>query len=78
MLILLKWSPFVPTFQGKSVLTGAILGQQLSVVSLITSFQYKKKNRDGQMVFEREVWQIDDDKMNSLHHAYYTDQPDVR
>ena len=90
MLIHYRWSPFIKSFKDRSVLAGAVIGQQAVVAKLlIQEYEYtfempsdivNMKNPWLKLAvpMSSNVFGKDDDDNNVLHHTFINDMPDVR
>lgn len=84
MIMLLKWSPFIKSFQKQSVLTAAIRGKQTELIRKMANFIFVsgEGKRHSMKIFEE--WVVDNwfgkdlDDNNPLHYAYLSDMPDIR
>lgn len=84
MIMLLKWSPFIKSFQKQSVLTAAIRGKQTELIRKMANFIFVagEGRRHSLKIFEG--WVVDNwfgkdiDDNNPLHYAYLSDMPDIR
>ena len=88
MLVKKRWSPFIKAYKKRSILSGAIQGQQRTVCRMILNeYEYgyektfsgkapkwvKKSTEDMLKVFGKDC-----DDNNILHHCYMYDMPGVR
>ena len=84
MVLQLKWSPFIKSFQKQSVLTAAIRGKQVNLVRKIANFLFVADAAKKSTVKIFEDWVVDNwygkdlDDNNPLHYAYLSDLPDIR
>ena len=84
MILLLKWSPFIKSFQKQSVLTAAIRGKQVEVVRKMSNFIFVADSNKKNTVKIFEDWVVENwygkdlDDNNPLHYAYLSDMPDIR
>jgi len=86
MLVVLRWSPFLKSFKKRSILSGAIIGRQVEMASvIIEQFYYdvdlkssplRPKDLRREDVFK--VFGKDSDDNNILHHCYIAEMPEVR
>ena len=84
MILLLKWSPFMKSFQKQSVLTAAIRGKQVEVIRKMANFHFTTGAQTKHSVRLLEDWVVENwygkdvDDNNPLHYAYLNDMPDIR
>ena len=84
MILLLKWSPFIKSFQKQSVLTAAIRGKQVEVIRKMSNFIFVADSEKKNTVKVLEDWVVENwygkdlDDNNPLHYAYLSDMPDIR
>lgn len=84
MVLQLKWSPFIKSFQKQSVLTAAIRGKQVNLVRKVANFLFVADAAKKSTVKIFEDWVVDNwygkdlDDNNPLHYAYLSDLPDIR
>ena len=85
MLIHHRWSPFIKSFKKRSVITGAVIGQQNSIVKmLLQEYQYTyipgkvKKPKWLGKLDQFQIFGKDEDDNNLLHHSFKNDMPEVR
>ena len=84
MILLLRWSPFIKSFQKQSVLTAAIRGQQVELIRKMANFLFVAPANSNYTVKILEDWVVDNwygkdiDDNNPLHYAYIRDMPDIR
>ena len=84
MILLLRWSPFIKSFQKQSVLTAAIRGQQVELIRKMANFLFVAPtgSKNTSKIFED--WVVDNwygkdiNDNNPLHYAYIRDMPDIR
>ena len=84
MILLLKWSPFIKSFQKQSVLTAAIRGKQVEVIRKMANFIFVASKEKKNTVRILEDWVLenwygkDHVDNNPLHYAYLVDMPNIR
>mmetsp|Transcript_7234 Transcript_7234/g.10126 ORF Transcript_7234/g.10126 Transcript_7234/m.10126 type:complete len:145 (+) Transcript_7234:846-1280(+) len=84
MILQLKWSPFIKSFQKQSVLTAAIRGKQTQLVRKISNFLFVADSSKKNTVKIFEDWVVENwygkdlEDNNPLHYAYLSDLPDIR
>ena len=84
MVLLLKWSPFIKSFQKQSILTAAIRGKQTELIRKLANFLFVADSTKKNTVKIFEDWVVenwfgkDSDDNNPLHYAYLSDMPDIR
>lgn len=84
MILLLRWSPFIKSFQKQSILTAAIRGKQTELIRKLANFLFVADSTKKNTVKIFEDWVVenwfgkDSDDNNPLHYAYLSDMPDIR
>lgn len=84
MILLLKWSPFIKSYQKQSVLTAAIRGKQTELIRKMANFLFVADDKKKNTVKIFEDWVVENwfgkdlDDNNPLHYAYLSDMPDIR
>lgn len=69
-------SPFIKCFAGSNIVTAAIIGNQVEVLTLILSYRYKTKDSDDN---DKKLLMTPDDQGNTpLHYAYSFNRPHMR
>ena len=76
MILLLKWSPFIKSYQRQSVLTAAIRGKQTELIRKMANFRFLSAPGKNNSVNVLEDWVVEnwygkDEQDNiPLHYAY--------
>ena len=84
MILLLRWSPFIKSFQKQSVLTAAIRGQQVELIRKMSNFLFVAPSGSKNTTKIFEDWVVDNwygkdaADNNPLHYAYIRDMPNIR
>lgn len=79
MVLHKKWSPFIKSFRNRSIVSGAIWGENLETIRLLVG-QFKYENTSSFQIkdFARTVFNKDEADNNCLHYSYMIDMPEVR
>jgi len=79
MILHKRWSPFIKSFRNRTVISGAIWGEQLDTIRLlIGEYAYEGVSSNQLVDFARTVFNKDESDNNCLHYAYMMDMPEVR
>ena len=71
-----KMSPFIKCFAGSNIVTAAIIGNKVEVLTLILSYRFKTKDSDDN---DKKLLMTPDDQGNiPLHYAYSFNRPLMR
>lgn len=74
-----RWSPFIKSFKGRSIISGSIWGNQDTIVRyLLEDYKYSVIHADQAEDFAKTVFNKDSSDNNCLHYSYMVDMPEVR
>ena len=74
-----RWSPFIKSYSDRSIVTGAIMGEQIETVRLmVDNYKYSDARLSAKVAFVRNVVGKDASDNNPMHYAYMIDSPEVR
>lgn len=78
MIELLRWSPMLPTYKNRDILSAAILGEQPDIVNYLCKKSYRGKT-DSEDFKLREAFNHHHDvgKNNYLHFMYMVNVPEI-
>lgn len=73
------WSPFIKSYDDRSIISGAILGKQLEALRfMLENYEYEDVNPTSLAEFLRSFYGKDSHDNNAMHYAYMIDMPEVR
>ena len=83
MILYKRWSPYLKSFKKQSVLTAAIRGKRITLVRLMSNYQFVKKPKESNITLDdivpiTNMFNKDVSGLNPLHYAYLYDLPNVR
>lgn len=81
MVLSRRWSPFIKSFQQRSVISGAVWGEKVETIRMLLG-GYKYENVSPlslkNLVDEMKIFNKDLADNNCLHYSYMIDLPEVR
>ena len=74
-----RWSPFIKSFQNRSVISGAVWGERVETLRmLLGDYQYENVSTLNILDFANQLYNKDQCDNNCLHYCYMIDLPEVR
>ena len=79
MVLSRRWSPFIKSFQNRSVISGAVWGERVETLRmLLGDYQYENVSALNILDFASQLYNKDTNDNNCLHYCYMIDLPEVR
>ena len=79
MVLSRRWSPFIKSFQNRSVISGAVWGERVETLRmLLGDYQYENVSALNILDFASQLYNKDQNDNNCLHYCYMIDLPEVR
>ena len=79
MVLSRRWSPFIKSFQNRSVISGAVWGERVETLRmLLGDYQYENVSSLNILDFAAQLYNKDTNDNNCLHYCYMIDLPEVR
>lgn len=79
MILSRKWSPFIKSFRSRSVISGAVWGEQVETLRmLLGDYKYENVSTLDIIDLTQTLFNKDEADNNCLHYCYMIDLPEVR
>ena len=79
MILQRRWSPFIKSFEQRSIVSGCIIGKRTELLqSILGEYTYEGVDQESMLEIVNTFFTKDDSDNTSLHYAYMMDLPEVR
>jgi len=72
-----RWSPFMKSYKGRTVLTGAIWYDKNDIVNEVLGYEYAGSNPEDDLKIKSLINGIDKNKRNPMHYAYMAGNTEI-